>query len=308
MTGYLTLHGGEMVLLPPLLQWNFKLTDGDPCDSFSVCFCHERELAEQLKTAVGFHAVDGGRTVFTGLVDDYEISLGQKGLLTELTGRGMAAALLDNQVRAAEYQSAQLPDILNTYVRPYGVTKIEAGTLAPVARFVVETGYSCWQVLAGFCRHSANVFPRFTQDGTLVLKQDAGGKTVRITSAQCISAKLMKSRYGRSSRQILVNTRTGAQTVCTDEAFLREGGSCVKVHGVTGDKIRAAWRDAAQRVEDAARDKTLLEIKVAGAFAAQPLDRVILQAEQMGVSGTYTVQAAESCCDTNGMICTLTLR
>ena len=308
MTGYVRTCDGRRLTLPALLQWSVRLTDGDPCDSFSVRFLYEAELAEALRKAVLFEAKELGRTAFTGVVDDYEIRMDKKGLLVEMTGRGLAALLLDNQVRAAEYVRAQLEDILSTYVRPYGIVNIRAAAMPPVERFVVETGYTCWQVLAGFCRHSANVFPRFTQDGTLVLKQDAGGKTVRITSAQCISAKLMKSRYGRSSKQILVNTRTGAQTVCTDEAFLREGGSCVKVQGVTGDKIRAGWRDAAQRVEDAARDKMLLEIKVAGAFAAQPLERVILQAEQMGVSGTYTVQAAESCCDTNGMICTLTLR
>lgn len=308
MTGYLTLHGGEMVLLPQLLQWNFKLTDGDPCDSFSVCFCHERELAEQLKTAVGFHAVDGGRTVFTGLVDDYEISLGQKGLLTELTGRGMAAALLDNQVRAAEYQSAQLPDILNTYVRPYGVTKIEAGTLAPVARFVVETGYSCWQVLAGFCRHSAEIFPRFLPDGTLVLGETEKIQTVRLRQGRCISAALSDSRYGLSSRQILVNTRTGQQIAAENSEFLRRGGSCVKVQGLTGNKVRATWRTAAQRLEDARRDKHLIEVCVPGSFTAQPLDRVELTLPAMGVEGVFTVQTAESVCGDAGVSCTLTLR
>lgn len=308
MTGYLTLYGGGTVLLPPFLQWSFKYTDGDPCDSFSVCFCHERALTQQLKTAVGFRAVHGGKTVFTGLVDDYEVQLGERGLLTEVTGRGMAAALMDNQVRAAEYQSAQMQDILNAYVRPWGVTKIDAEALGPVEKFVVETGYSCWQALAGYCRHSANVFPRFTEDGTLVLRRGAAGKTVRLAQEQCVSAKILKSRYGRSSRQILVDTRTGAQHVSVDEKFVREGGSCVKVHGVTGDKIRAAWRTAEQRVEDAARDKTLLEIKTAGAFTARPLDTVSVMLPELGVSGDFTVRAAESCCDAKGMLCTLTLR
>ena len=38
----------------------------------------------------------------------------------------LAALLLDNQVRAAEYLSAQLADILKSYVLPYGVTKRRA--------------------------------------------------------------------------------------------------------------------------------------------------------------------------------------
>lgn len=308
MTGYLTLHGGEVILLPEILQWRFVYTDGDPCDSFSVCFCHEAALTERLRTAVGFRAVYGGKTVFTGVVDDYEVSLGEKGLLTELTGRGMAAVLLDNQVQAAEYQSAQIQDILNAYVRPYGIAEIEADAMGAVRKFVVETGYSCWQVLAGFCRHSENIFPRFKTDGTLVLRKNDSGAQMRLSREECVEAKILKSRYGRSSKQILVNTRTGAQSVSVDEEFAAEGGNCVKIHGVTGEKIRAAWRNAAQRVEDAARDKTLLEVKTVGAFCAWPLDKITVSIEEMGISGEYTVQTAESCCDTRGMLCTLRLR
>lgn len=308
MTGYLTLHNGRTIVLPELVQWRFIYTDGDPCDSFSVCFCHEAALTQQLKTAVRFRAVHGGKTVFTGVVDDYTVSLGEKGLMTELTGRGLAALLLDNQVRAAEYQCVQTQDILNAYVRPYGITQIEAEELGAVRKFVVETGYSCWQVLTGYCRHSANVLPRFTADGTLILRKgDAGGQR-RLARESCVSARILKSRYGRASKQILVDTRTGAQSVSVDAEFTAEGGSCVKVSGVTGEKIRAAWRNAAQRVEDAARDKTLLEVTAVGAFCAWPLDTVQLSLPELGIAGSYTVQTAESCCDTRGMLCTLTLR
>ena len=183
MTGYVTMCDGRRSALPALLQWDIKLTDGDPCDGFSVCFPYERALAQTLRGAVFFTAEEDGATVFTGVVDDYEITLDAKGLLAEMTGRGMAARLLDNQVRAAEYLSAQLADILKSYVLPYGVTKLRAVQMPAVERFVVETGYSCWQVLAGFCRHSADIFPRFLPDGTLVLEPETPGKTVRLRQA-----------------------------------------------------------------------------------------------------------------------------
>ena len=73
-----------------------------------------------------------------------------------------------NQVRAAEFVSAQLADILRLYVKPCGITRIDAAPMGQVANFAVETGYTCWQVLTGFCRHSAEIFPRFLPDGTLV--------------------------------------------------------------------------------------------------------------------------------------------
>ena len=176
MTGYVRTCDGRRLTLPALLQWSVRLTDGDPCDSFSVRFLYEAELSEALRKAVLFEAEELGRTAFTGVVDDYEIRMDKKGLLVEMTGRGLAALLLDNQVRAAEYVRAQLEDILSTYVRPYGIVNIRAAAMPPVERFVVETGYTCWQVLAGFCRHSAEIFPRFLPDGTLELRVRDNGR------------------------------------------------------------------------------------------------------------------------------------
>lgn len=260
MTGYVTMCDGRRSALPALLQWDIKLTDGDPCDGFSVCFPYERALAQMLRGAVFFTAEEDGATVFTGVVDDYEITLDARGLLAEMTGRGMAARLLDNQV------------------------------------------------LAGFCRHSADIFPRFLPDGTLVLEPETPGKTVRLRQAQCLRVRALDSRYGLSSRQVMVNTRTGAQTAAENAPFIALGGSCVKVHGMTGSKLRATWRTAQQRLEDDRRGKRLIEVRVPGAFTAQPMDRVELELEKMGIAGTYTVQAAESVCGADGMYCILTLR
>ena len=120
--------------------------------------------------------------------------------------------------------------------------------------------------------------------------------------------RALDSRYGLSSRQVMVNTRTGAQTAAENAPFIALGGSCVKVHGMTGSKLRATWRTAQQRLEDDRRGKRLIEVRVPGAFTAQPMDRVELELEKMGIAGTYTVQAAESVCGADGMYCILTLR
>lgn len=308
MTGIVTTCSGSRIELPPLLQWSIKLTDGDPCDGFSAQFPHERAWADVLEKAVYFTAVENGKTVFTGVVDDYETGFDRRGLLTEITGRSMAARLLDNQVRAAEYVCAQLEDILETYVRPYGIRKIRAEKMEPVERFVVETGYTCWQVLTGFCRHSADVRPRFLPDGTLVLEKAKVGENKKLYARACVQACLRDSRYGVSSEQIVVNTRTGEQITATNQAFAALGGQCVKVHGRTGDKLRASWRTAQQRLDDDRRGKRIMEVRVAECFFAQPLDCVSVQLEPMGIEGKYIVQAAESGCGENGRYCVVTMR
>lgn len=308
MKAWMTDFEGKTAVLPPLLQWQIRRTDGDPCDGFSVLFVFDSVWSELLPRMVRFEAEENRKTVFTGVVDDYEIRFGTDGLLCEVTGRGMAARLLDNEVRAAEYASAQLEDILRTYVRPYGITRIDASMMPQVNQFAVETGDTCWQVLCGFCRHSANIYPRFLADGTLVLKPHAPQKNITITQDCVLDACFTENRYGVASKQIQVNTRNGSQVTAENAAFAARGGASVRVSGRTGSKIRAVWRTAQQKLEDSMRDSALLTIQVTGGFAAEPLDTVTVQLERIGIVGTFTVQSVQTDCDAHGLSCTLVLR
>ena len=87
MIGMVTSCTGKQTLLPALLQWNIKRTDGEPCDSFSVQFLCGKTTKELLEQATEFRATEKGRVVFTGIVDDFELRLGKEGAIAELTGR-----------------------------------------------------------------------------------------------------------------------------------------------------------------------------------------------------------------------------
>ena len=307
MTGTITTCKGETVELPPFLQWNIRRTDGDPCDAFAVQFPLDASMTQALQEAVTFTARQGWQTVFHGVVDDLELRLDANGLLAELTGRGMGAKLLDTQVRAAEYGSAQLEDILRVYVKACGITRIEAEAMPPVSSFVVETGYTCWQVLSGFCRHSAGVLPRFSSDGTLILKKRSGG-THRDLTGGAGRISFEQNRYGAVAEQTLINTRTGQRETAVNAQVQELGGFSTKVTGRSGSKIRATWRTAQQRIEDAAREFRTVRVQLPGSFLAEPLDIVRLSVPEMGLRGEYTVAEAESSCDDTGESCTLTMR
>lgn len=79
MIGMVTSCTGKQTLLPALLQWNIKRTDGEPCDSFSVQFLCGKTTKELLEQATEFRATEKGRVVFTGIVDDFELRLGKGG-------------------------------------------------------------------------------------------------------------------------------------------------------------------------------------------------------------------------------------
>ena len=92
------------------------------------------------------------------------------------------------------------------------------------------------------------------------------------------------------------------------EAFEALGGTSVRYAGRTGDKIRASFRTAKQRLDDAKRDERLLYVTYPGSFLAEPLDKVTVLADALGIRGTFTVQEAQSVCDEMGTTCTLILR
>ena len=307
MIGAVISYAGVETQLPALLQWSVKRTDGEPCDSFSVQFLCRKTTKALLEQAVEFRGYEKGQVVCSGIVDDFELRLGKEGALAELTGRGFAAKLMDMQTPAAEYVSAQLEDILNAYVRPCGITKIEADKMGPVANFVVQTGATCYQALAGFCRHSAEITPRFLADGTLVLKKERKGNVLRLEE-RILQAQYVRNRYGVAARQVLINTKDGSMQAADYEEFQKLGGTRVQYAGRTGDKIRASFRTAEQRLEDSKRDEKLLYATYAGSFLAEPLDQVAARVGPLGISETLTVQEVQSSCDETGATCTLILR
>lgn len=307
MTATVYLANGKTVQLSELLQWSVRRTDGDPCGSFRLRLLMQPEMANWLEAATEVVLQENGKGVFTGVVDDCEVLVGKNGLFLDITGRSMAARLLDNQVRAQEFVSAQLPDILNNYVYPYGIKKIDADKLPAVPQFVVETGYTCWQVLAGFCRHSADVFPYFAADGTLVLRKNAQGAVHRIGAEELLSLRDNRSRFAVSSMQVLVNTKTGLQQTATNAAFYENGGRRVCVFSQVGTKIRAAFRTPQQKLDDTAKLARQVEAELLGSFFAEPRDVVELCVPQVGMLERFSVSAVESSFDDTGRKCTLEL-
>lgn len=305
LTGYVSGKAGQFTL-PVLTEWEIQRTDGDPCGSFSVTFAAGAGTEAALKDAAFFQATYEGRVVFSGIVDEYTLSLGADGLLATVVGRDLAGLLLDNECRAAEFQMAHLEDILSRYVRPLGIGKIRADQLGPVSGFAVQTADTCWQVLSGWCRHSGEVRPFFLADGTLCLQKAPETGYFPLSPANGIlSAELRRQRYGVVSRQTVLDyTHKTVETV-TNPDF---DGVCDHVVIREGKTLKATWRTAAQRVADSRRDQVVATVTVAGAFMAEPLDRVGLNLPELEVVGNFTVSAVETKLDGQGLRTVLTLR
>ena len=295
MEAVLHCWDGSQIALPQVTEWKFQYGLGTPCDSFEVRCLWEPE-EDLLAEAVGFTADEEGERVFTGLVDECERGWDEQGSFLTISGRGMAARLLDNEALGMEYQVATWRDILRDHVEPYGITCLGGAGLPAVPGFVVETGSSEWQVLYQFCRYYGGVTPRFDRLGRLEVGPWPEGVGLRLgPGAAVTSLTLRDQRYGVLS-QVLVRDRT-SQTVRTveDADFARRGGRSRRVLTMPGRSSYQAMRYSGEYQLARAREELRrLEVELPGSFLAWPGDLVEVDLARGTGRGTWRV--AEMTC------------
>ena len=112
MRGYVTDWRGREWLLPYPTQWELEYTAGVPCDSFTFRCPWEMGGETAPGDWVRFSARYQGKDMFNGVVDECQVTLDQGGCQLEISGRGLAALLLDNEAIGQDYGTATLADIL----------------------------------------------------------------------------------------------------------------------------------------------------------------------------------------------------
>ena len=113
VTGYVTDPSGALIRLPAPLSWTFSYTCGVPVTAFGcgACGTGQRPLSRHLG---GFQAWEGPSGYLPAWWTSGEVVLSGQGSFLEVTGRGMAARLLDNEALGQDYQAATPQDILRT--------------------------------------------------------------------------------------------------------------------------------------------------------------------------------------------------
>lgn len=282
MKGTLTCWDGRRLALPDLLSWRLEYAAGTPCDSFYLECLWEPEQAGVLAEAVRFTAEEDGETVFTGVVDECERGWDERGGTLSVSGRGMAALLLDNEALPNDYQTATLEDILRDHVTPYGIRTAQTAKLPAVPGFSVAAGSSEWQALYTFARYYGGMTPRFDRRGRLIVAPwDGGTRRVLGPDAPVTALKLRDRRYGVLS-EVLVRDRTDGEVQrVTNAAFVRRGGQCRRVLTMPGRSSYQAMRYSGQyQLACSARQLRRLEVALAGTFPAWPGDLVELALRQ----------------------------
>ena len=298
--------------LPALLEWNVTHTGTVPCDSYSVTFLYQKDMAEVLHLAAGFAAIQDGVTMLRGIVDEYVVELGQKGLLATVSGRGYAARLLDNESRPVTYQDATLEEIIRCHVTPYGISTREVARIRAGEPYTVASGISQWKALEDFCQTYGGFSPRFARDGKLLAVPE--GKDVRRLSIgdkdPVLNCSLREDHYGVLTEVLVIDKNRNAMYSVKNRDMIERGGQCRRVVYKPG---QATWADmrytGEYQIEQSQKGELEISLTLPGSFLAFPGDIITLDLSKMGLTGTFRVAEAENMFSgKDGATATLTLR
>ena len=310
MECWVTLGDGNRVDLPQAVRWEFSYGTGLPCDSFFVRCLWESGQERTLSAACRFYAAWEGVRVFTGVVDEFSCVCGREGLYLEVSGRGMAALLLDNEAMPAQYQMATRADIVAGHVTPYGIETVGGWALPAVSGFTVESGVSEWCVVQEFVCYYGGVVPRFDRMGRLVLDgHEDGPEALRITGETAVTGwEYREERHGVLSR-VAVRRRSSWDTQwVSDPDFIAQGGMARRVVTVPNATGSAAMRYSGDYQLRASRSgRVRLTLTAPGAFLAWPGQLVQVDLPDFGANGLYRVAQSEAACGQEGLTTTLVL-
>ncbi len=303
MNAYMTDSGGGRWALPGLTAWRLEYTAGTPCDSFWLRCPWDGENTARPASWVGFLAEEKGERIFTGVVDECEVSLSPGGLTLEVSGRGMAARLLDNEALGQDYLYATQADILRDHVTPYGIKAAPGGSLPPVAQFSVASGSSEWSVVYDFARYYGGVAPRFDREGRLVLSGwDDSRERVIGDQTGVLAMTRRDRRYGVLS-QVLVRDRwSGQMETLENRAFQALGGQARRVLTTPARNSYKAVRYSGQfQLERSASELERVEATLGEVFSVWPGDLVTVQRSGWGWNGRYRAVQVMDGMDQNGL-------
>ena len=297
MTGRIFTSDHKVYDLPPLLSWTVVHTGGVPCDSYTVKFLYDREMAPVLRLAAGFMGIENGQIVARGIVDEYTVELGSEGVLATMTGRGAAARLLDNESRPVTYEAATLAEIVRCHAEPYGIVCREVADVRATSVYTVPAGVSQWKVLADFCETYGGFLPRFAVNGALLAtpEKDSEKRFIIDETSPVLECVLREDHYGVLTEALVIDKKRNVSYSVKNQDMIDKGGQCRRVIYTPGQSTWAAMRYTGDyQIRKSREEEKIVTVTLPGSFPAFPGERVSLNLERMGLSGEFRISETEN--------------
>lgn len=111
----------------------------------------------------------GGQVIMRGRIDSVESDVGKAEHTLAITGRDLAAVLVDCSAPIFSARQCGLDEIVAKMLRPLGITKIRVDAGAAMHdKISVDPGMTAWDALQRVCEQNG-CWPYFAPDGTLVI-------------------------------------------------------------------------------------------------------------------------------------------
>ena len=297
MTGRIFTAEHHVYDLPPLLSWNVRHTGTVPCDSWSVTAVYQPEMLTVLRMAAGFAAIENGMTQLRGIVDEYTVELGSRGMTVTLSGRGYAARLLDNESRPVTYEQVTLRELIRCHAEPYGISCGAAADLRSTVPYTAGAGISQWKVISEFCRTYGGFLPRFAKTGELLAtpEQDDGKRIILDSGSPVLNCRIREDHYGVLTEALVIDKRQNVSYSVKNPEMIAKGGQCRRVIYTPGRSTWDAMRYTGEyQIQQSKKEEQAVTVTLPGSFDAFPGDRVTVRLEKLGLTGNYRVAETEN--------------
>ncbi len=168
ITGYTA--DGTAYTLPVPISLRIERAYDIPADKLEAVF----PMSGTLPELHAIYAERDGKAVFYGVVDEQSAETSGEGALLRLSGRSLAALLLDNEAMAQVYRTPTIQEIFERHAAPYGLAGVRGSSLSYSGTLTVGKGQSEWTVLSRFCKSVGNLMPRVTPDSYLDVRSRTG--------------------------------------------------------------------------------------------------------------------------------------
>lgn len=194
-------------------SWSVSSDLLTPADGFQLDVFTQQDvdLPDYLHEGAPCELMLGRDRVLTGILDEYEHDISRRGHQIRLSGRDLAATLVDCSTPFVSLREASLNDVIDQIVKPLGIERVEirADQAGQRRRVQIEPGQTAWEALQQVAEANG-LWPWIEPDGrlviggpdydaspvaTLVLRRDGDGNNVERMSVR----RSMAERYSHLS-------------------------------------------------------------------------------------------------------------
>jgi hypothetical protein len=151
-----------------IIQLSYHCFSDTPCDTLECDLICESVQGDASFAFLYFNNI----CIFEGSIDKQHYSFSPRGSSMKIFARRkIAASLLDNEAKTADYRSARMSDIIIKHALPYGIKKFILDEDRRIPIFTVSKGMSEWEVIDLFARYAYGFTPYIDINNNLIIRK-----------------------------------------------------------------------------------------------------------------------------------------